>query len=97
MTIETLLATIQGLLALGFAVGLLVGVTVPRPVFGLPILLTVPIAMAGYVGWWQSQHPEHVGPNSALDFLYGPLWPSLGAVGGYLTGMLIRSILRRLS
>lgn len=91
MIIENLLLSIEGLLAIGFVAGLLVGVAVARPKLGCLILLVVPVAMVAYVSWWQGQHPENIRSTSGLDFLLGPLWPSLGAAAGYYAGKLIRS------
>lgn len=81
MTIEKLLLSIEGLLALGFGAWLLV--TVARPKLGCLILLAVPVAMIAYVSWWHGQHPENLRSTSALDYLFGPLWLSLGALTGY--------------
>lgn len=95
MTIENVLASIQGLLVLGFIIGLLIGATVARQGLGCLILFAVPIAMAIYVGWWQSEHPESLRSTSGLDFLFGPLWPSFGAIVGYAAGVLLRSFFER--
>ena len=96
MTIETVLLSIEGLLALGLAIGLLVGVAVRKRKLGCLILLAVPVAMLFYVGWWQGQHPENLRSTSALDFMFGPLWPSLAALAGFYAGQWLRSrILQR--
>ena len=92
MTIESLLNSIEGLLAVGFAAGSLVGVTVTRQKLGCIVLLVVPVLMICYVGWWQSEHPENIRSTSGLDYIFGPLWPSLGAVGGYYAGRWLRSL-----
>jgi hypothetical protein len=89
MDVEHLLLTIEGSFAIGLAIGLLAGI-LPRPKVGCLILLAVPVAMICFIGWWQGQHPENLRSTSALDFVFGPLWPSLGAVGGYFIGKLIR-------
>ena len=88
--IESLLKTIEGLLAVGFVAGLLVGITVTRQKIGCIILLIVPVLMIFYIGWWQSQHPASIRSTSALDYIFGPLWPSVGAVCGYYTGLWLR-------
>lgn len=93
--IENSLSTIEGLLAAGFACGLLVGVLAPRDKLGCFILLTVPIAMVVYTAWWQGQHPEALRSTSALDFFFGPLWPSLGAIAGFYVGRLLRRHLQK--
>lgn len=48
--------------------------------------------MVAYISWWQSQHPESLRSTSALDFLFGPLWPSLGAIAGFYAGKLLVSL-----
>jgi hypothetical protein len=92
MTIENLLLSIEGSLAIGVAVGLLVGLLCPRPKLGCIVLLVVPVAMIFFVSWWQGQHPENLRSTSGLDFVFGPLWPSIGATGGYFVGMWFRSL-----
>jgi hypothetical protein len=92
MPFEDLLLSIEGSLGLGLAAGLLVGLLLPRPKIGCLVLLAVPIAMIGFVSWWQGQHPENLTSTSGLDFVFGPLWPSLGALGGYFAGIWLRSL-----
>jgi hypothetical protein len=91
MTIESLLFSIEGSLAVGLAVGLLVGFAFRSRKLGCIILLAVPVAMLFYVGRWQGQHPENLRSTSALDFMFGPLWPSLGALAGFYAGQWVRS------
>lgn len=91
MNIESLLLTIEGSLGIGAAFGLLAGMLLPRPKVGCVDLLAVPIAMIAFVSWWQGQHPENLRSTSALDFMFGPLWPSLGAIGGYYIGIWLRN------
>lgn len=74
----------------GLVAGLLVGITVRKPAVGCLTMLAVPVAMVAYIAWWQSQNPEHLRSTSALDFVFGPLWPSLGAVAGFIVGRLLR-------
>ena len=79
------------LLALcGLVVGLLVGVVVRKPALGCLIMLAVPAAMIAWVAWWQSQNPDQLRSTSALDFVFAPLWPSLGALAGYIAAQLLR-------
>lgn len=92
MWYEKLLGSIEGLLAVGAIIGLLVGGALANPKFGCSTLLVVPIAMFAYVSWWQGQHPELLRSTSGVDFVFGPFWPSLGAVAGFLVGRRIRSI-----
>ena len=84
--IEGVFSTIEGLLTVGFVFGMLVGVLAPTHKLGCFVLLTVPIAMIAYIAWWQGQHPEALRSTSGLDFLFGPLWPSLGAIAGLFAG-----------
>ncbi len=90
MALENLLASIEGLLFIGCVAGLLVGLFATKPRTGCLILLAVPVAMVAYVSWWQGQHPENLTSTSSLEFIFGPLWPSLGAVAGYSVGKLLR-------
>jgi uncharacterized membrane protein YfcA len=92
MSIENLLLTIEGAIAIGAIVGLLVGIFLPSPKVGCFVLLIVPIAMIFFVNWWQGQHPENLRSTSGLDFIFGPLWPSLGAIGTYFFGIWVRSL-----
>lgn len=89
--IENLLLSIEGSLAIGFAAGLLIGRLVGRPRLGCLILFAVPVAMIAYISWWQGEHPENLRSTSALDFFFGPLWPSLGALGGFYMSKWLRS------
>lgn len=95
MTIEHLLLTIEGSFAIGATIGLLIGLILARPKFGCVALLAVPVAMIFFISWWQGEHPENLRSTSGLDFVFGPLWPSLGAIGGYFVGMWLRSVFRR--
>lgn len=95
MSIENLLLTIEGSMTIGAVVGLLIGIFVPRPKVGCVILLIVPVAMILFESWWQSQHPENLRSTSGLDFVLGPLWPSLGAIGAYFLGIWVRSLFDR--
>lgn len=82
--------SIELLIFCGFVAGLLVGVTIRKPSLGCLILLTVPVAMIAYISWWQGENPDKLRSTSALDFVFGPLWPSLGAIGGFFAGKLLR-------
>ena len=87
--------TITQLLVCGFVAGLLIGIVLPHPKIGCMGLLAVPVAMFAYIWWWQGQNPDKLRSTSGLDFVFGPLWPSLGAIGGYLAGMALRSLLSK--
>jgi hypothetical protein len=87
--------TIELLLVCGFVFGLLVGIAVARPGLGCLILVAVPVAMIVYIYGWQSENPDKLRSTSALDFIFGPLWPSLGAIGGLLAGRLLRPLFQK--
>jgi hypothetical protein len=74
----------------GFVAGLLVALTVRKRAVGCLIMLAVPVAMIAYVAWWQSQNPDQLRSTSALEFVFGPLWPSLGGIVGFIIGQLLR-------
>ena len=95
MNIESLFLTIEGSFGIGITAGLLVGLLFPRPRLGCFVLLAVPVAMIFFIRWWHAEHPENLRSTSALDFVFGPLWPSLGAIGGYYVGMWLRSRFER--
>jgi len=82
---------IEALLIIGFVVGLFVGLTMPSHKAGCFALLPVPIIMIAYISQWQSQHPENLRSTSGLDFIFGPLWPSAGAIAGFYLGRLARA------
>lgn len=86
-----MLSSIEGLLVVGFATGLLVGLLNLPDKLGCLILTALPVAMVVYVAWWQGQHPESLRSTSGLDFLFGPLWPSAGAVAGFYVVKWVRS------
>ena len=93
MEIEKLLLTIEGLFAIGLAAGLLVGWFIRKPMVGCLVLLAVPVAMICLISWWQGDNPDNLRSTSGLDFFFGPLWPSLGAIAGYYAGRWCRSFL----
>ena len=95
MSIEQLLLTIEGAFGVGLGIGFLIGITLPRPRIGCVALLVVPVAMILFIGWWQGQHPENLRSTSGLDFVFGPLWPSLGALGGYYVGRWLRLLFKK--
>ena len=88
--------TIEAMLIAGAVVGLLIGLFSPNGRVGCTILWVVPIGMIAYIAFWQWQHPENLRSTSALDFMFGPLWPSLGASAGYVVGGGLRFLVRRL-
>lgn len=77
------------LLIAGLVIGVVVGVCLAKPVNGCGTLLLVPFAMIIYVYVCQRQHPENLTSTIALDYIFGPLWPSIGAVVGFAAGKLI--------
>jgi len=91
MPFERLLLTIEGSLFIGAVVGVLIGFFISRPKLGCAVLLIVPVAMIFFISWWQGEHQENLRSTSGLEFLFGPLWPSLGALGGNFIGKRFRS------
>ena len=91
MDIDNLLLTIEGTFAIGLVAGLLVGLFIRKPKLGCLVLLAVPVAMICFISWWQGANPNNLRSTSALDFFFGPLWPSLGAIAGYYAGRWCRS------
>jgi len=83
--------SIWSLVIAGCVFGFLVGISDAKRQVGCLILAAVPIGMIAYIGWWQAEHPENLRSTSGLDFVFGPLWPSLGALGGFFAGKLFRS------
>jgi hypothetical protein len=89
-----MLNTIEGSFAIGAGIGIVIGLTVGQTRIGCMILLVVPVLMFGYVYHWQNQHLESLRSTSALDFIFGPLWPSSGAFSGYVLGKVIKAAVR---
>jgi hypothetical protein len=85
-----LLLTIEGSGLIGLVAGLLIGLLIGQKRTGCIVLLIVPIAMIVYISYWQQQHPENLRSTSGLDFMFGPLWPSLGALIGLYVGRYLR-------
>ena len=83
--------TIEAMLIAGFGVGFLVGILVRQQKLGCTLLTGVPIAMIVYIAWWQAQNSDALRSTSGLDFIFGPLWPSLGALAGFYLGRFVRS------
>lgn len=53
---------------------------------GCVSLLIIPISMYFYTDWWVSNNPDLWTSTIALEYFFGPFWPSLGAVMGFLLG-----------
>ena len=87
--------TIEALLVGGSIVGLLAALLITNSRLGCAVLWIIPIAMIVIVIVDQQLHPENVRSTSALDFVFAPLWPSLGAIAGYAAGRLLRSVVAR--
>lgn len=92
MNFQSLLLSIEGSFAIGSLLGLLVGLLFARGKLGCSVLAAVPVAMIFFISWWQGQHPENLRSTSALDFVFGPLWISVGALGGHYLGRRIRAV-----
>lgn len=82
--------TIEAMLTIGAVIGFMIGLGAPRKRTGCLALLIIPLGALLYTGIWQGQHPENLRSTSALDFIFVPLWPSFGAVAGYVLGRLVR-------
>lgn len=82
---------IEALLIIGFVGGSAAGLLIPNHKVGCLALLPIPIIMIGYVSSWQNRHPENIRSMSALDFVFGPLWPTAGAIGGFYLGRYVRA------
>ncbi|VVT05502.1 hypothetical protein [Erythrobacter sp. EC-HK427] len=76
---------------LGFLVGVVIGLATRSQLLGCAALLVVPFAMIAYVAWWQAANPGALRSTSALEFIFAPLWPSLGALVGYFAARLAQS------
>lgn len=85
--------TIELMLIGGFVAGLLVALAIARSGMGCALLLLVPAAMIVLVLIDQKLHPEIQNSTSALAFIFAPLWPSLGAIGGFIAGKALRRFL----
>ncbi|WP_088306853.1 hypothetical protein [Novosphingobium sp. B 225] len=91
--LERILLTIEGSLLIGAIIGLIVGILISRQKAGCIALLIVPIGMIFFIAWWQGHQPENLRSTSGLEYAFGPLWPSAGAVCGFLLGRWFRSFL----
>jgi hypothetical protein len=78
-------------LMIGGVAGLLIGIIASNGKIGCAALFLIPIAMIVYIAVWQSRHPESIRSTSALDFIFGPLWPSLSGLCGFGLVRLLRS------
>lgn len=83
--------SIEILLIIGGVVGLLIGIAAPNVKVGCFVLFLIPVAIIVYIAVWQSQHPENIRSTSALDFIFGPLWPSLSGLCSFGLMRLLRS------
>lgn len=58
---------------------------------GLLAVLTVPLGMIVVIKIYHAANAGELRSTSALDFIFGPLWPTLGAVPGFFVARAIRS------
>jgi hypothetical protein len=82
--------TIEAMLTVGAVIGFIIGLGAPRERTGCLALLIIPVSALLYTLIWQAQHPENLRSTSALDLIFAPLWPSIGAIAGYVFGRLVR-------
>ncbi|WP_415642434.1 hypothetical protein [Sphingomonas antarctica] len=87
--------TIEALALVGAIIGFLAALLIANFRIGCAGLWIIPIAMIVVVIAEQRLHPENVRSTSALDFVFVPLWPSLGALAGYAVGRLMRSVVAK--
>jgi hypothetical protein len=77
-------------IALSFAAGLLVSLSTKGVARGCLGLLGVPLLTLVCLWVWHSLGPEKLHSTSALDFVFGPMWTSHGAIVGFGVGEFIR-------
>ena len=95
MSNESLLLTIEGSFTLEAVVGLLLGILLPRPKTRCLAWPAVPLAAVfSFVGS-KSEHPDKLRFTSALNFMFEPIWSSLGDVAGNSTGTWLRRFSER--
>ncbi len=82
--------TMELFITIGFAAGLAVSLLTRGVVRGCLGLLAVPLLTFAYIWIWQSLNPEKLRSTGALDFVFGPIWPSFGAIVGFGVGELVR-------
>ena len=82
--------TIEAMLRIGAVIGFMIGLGVGRERTGYLALLIIPTGALLYTWLWQGQHLENVRSTSALDFVFLPLWASIGAAAGYALGRVVR-------
>jgi uncharacterized membrane protein YfcA len=78
-----MLNSIEATMVIGAAIGILIGLFAKDKRSGCALLTAVPVLMVAYVFYWQWQHEDQLRSTSGLEFIFGPLWPSLGAFAGY--------------
>ena len=65
----------------------------PNRRWGCAVLLMVPVAMLFVVHTELSEPSRRPDALDALGYLFGPLWPSLGAIAGFLMGRAARKLI----
>jgi hypothetical protein len=81
---------IEGLIAAGAVAGVLASLF-PSTKGGCAVLLLIPLAMLVHVHLDLADPSRRPDALDALLYVFGPLWPSLGALGGFLTGRTARA------
>ncbi len=84
--------TIELLLIAGMFAGLLASL-LPSGKIGCGVLLLVPVAMIGFVYFELADPARRPDAQDALAYVFGPLWPSIGAIAGFALGRWVRRIM----
>jgi hypothetical protein len=85
--------TMVDLLAFGTMAGLLIGLAARSDKVGCIVLMFLPVFVVVCTAVEQQLYPERLNPFSGLDFASDPFWFTIGALGGFIGGRLIRILL----
>jgi len=87
--------TIETLILYGAIAGLIAGLFIRGNGLGCLALIAVPAAIIAFVAIWHTAHPEVLESTSGLDYVFLPLWPTLGALGGFIVAKVVRGVMKR--
>ena len=82
--------SIEGWIFAGALAGVLASL-LPSGKLGCAVLCVIPLAMFSLVHEELSDPTRRPDALDALMYFFGPLWPSLGALGGFLAGRKART------